>query len=59
MCFKIDNLQNAAPNSIVSQKSTNSRVQQAMFMLQYVWLFHFLQDIRIISGLLGAIALEI
>ena len=30
-----DNLENAAPNSNVSQKSTNSRVQQSMFMSLY------------------------
>ena len=36
-----DKLENAAPNSNVSQKSTNSRVQQSMFMSQYALFISF------------------
>ena len=34
-------LQNTAPNSNVSQKTTNSRVQQSMFMLLYALFISF------------------
>ena len=36
-----DNLENAAPNSNVSQKCTNSRVQQSMFMSLYAVFISF------------------
>ena len=53
-----DNLQSSAPNSNYHEKKVQIPVFSSHLSCYYtLCLFHFLSDIRLISGLMGAIAL--